>query len=284
VLPLPPPPPLPLAHGELTEKDAAELRGLKGQIQQRVGVVCEGYKEKCLRRRLAVRMRARGVHGYGQYAALLETDESEYARLVDAITINVSKLYRNPEVWEATARIVLPELARIRPGPIRIWSAGTAGGEEAYTLALLVLDHGPAVGLDPGRVKVLGTDVDVRTLQIARAAEYGPFAFTEIPEDVRERWFEGPERTRVRAEARRMVEFRELDLMRDPYPGGQHLIVCRNVIIYFERVVQEAIFQRFHESLAPEGFLLLGKVEALFGPVAGAFRTLANRERLFQRL
>lgn len=281
--PLRPPPPLPLAHGELNESDAAELRALKSQIQRRVGFVCEGYKEKCLRRRIAVRMRARGVHGYGEYAELLESDPGEYARLLDAITINVSKLFRNPEVWEATARFALPALA-LQRGPIRIWSAGTAGGEEAYTLAILVLQYGPEAGLDPTRVRVLGTDIDPRSLEIARGGEYPPFAFTEISDELRDRWFEGPERQRVRPEVRRMVAFAPLDLMRDPYPTGQHLIVCRNVVIYFEREAQEALFNRFHDALVPDGFLLLGKVEALFGAAAAGFRTIANRERLFQRV
>ena len=80
-----------------------------------------------------------------------------------------------------------------------------------------------------------------------------------------------------------MVHFRSMDLITDPYPPNQHLILCRNVVIYFERAVQEAVFRRFHDALAPGGYLSLGKVEALFGGVAGLFRVISNRERLFRR-
>ena len=92
---------LPLAQGELSEKDARELQDLKEQIRRDVGFYCDGYKEHCLRRRIAVRMRARGMHRYADYAALLLKDPQEYQKLRDAVTINVSKFYRNPEVWEA---------------------------------------------------------------------------------------------------------------------------------------------------------------------------------------
>lgn len=281
--PVPAAPPLPLAHGDLSEQDAAELRALKQQIQSSVGFFCEGYKERCLRRRIAVRMRARAVHTYAEYGSLLRSDASEYERLVDTLTINVSKFYRNPEVWEMLSRRILPELCALPDPVIRIWSAGTASGEEAYSASIMVQEYGRQHGVDPARFEILGTDIDRDSLAYAARAEYTDFAMTDIDTELSARWFDHDGLHRLRPEARRNVRFDTLDLIRDPFPAGQHLIFCRNVIIYFERAIQEELFARFHEALVPGGILVLGKVEALFGSPAGLFQSLANRQRIFRR-
>ena len=280
---LPVVPPLPLAQGELSDSDAAELLALKRQIQAQVGFVCDGYKEKCLRRRIAVRMRARGVHTYAAYGRLLQQESPEYERLVDTLTINVSKFFRNPEVWDVVREQVAPALFARVP-VIRVWSAGTAAGEEAYTAAMLLHDYASAHGHSIHRFRILGTDIDRESLAFARRAEYADFAMTDIDPGVRDRWFEHDGNYRLKPAARQHVRFDTLDLIRDPYPHGQHLIFCRNVIIYFERAVQETLFQRFHEALAPGGFLVLGKVEALFGSATTMFQAVANRQRVFRRL
>lgn len=276
-------PPLPLAQGDLSASDAADLLLLKRQIQNTVGFQCEGYKERCLRRRIAVRMRARGVHTYADYADLLQRDAGEYARLVDTLTINVSKFYRNPDVWDVVARKVLPELYAMDAPVLRAWSAGTASGEEAYTLSMLLHDQADAHGTPAERFRIVGTDIDRESLAVAARGEYTEFAMTDIDPAVRDRWFHSDRVYRLRERARRIVEFDTLDLIRDEYPADQHLILCRNVIIYFERAVQEQLFRRFHDALVPGGFLVLGKVEALFGASAALFETVANRERVFRR-
>ena len=276
---------LPLAHGELGEADARELQALKKQVEEDSGLRCDGYKEKCLRRRIAVRMRARGVHRYADYAALLRSDPAEYDRLLATIVINVSKFFRNPEVWQALRERVVPRLLELDARPIRIWSAGTAGGEEAHSVAIMMLEALGGVGGDALRldhIRVLGTDIDEESLEVARRGEYGDLALSETPPEIRARWFDAGKSWRLRPEPRRLVEFRTLDLMRDPFPQGQHLILCRNVIIYFERAVQEELFLRFRDALAPGGYLVLGKVETIFGPAAAAFRQVAPRERIYQ--
>ncbi|MEX0907014.1 MAG: protein-glutamate O-methyltransferase CheR [Gemmatimonadota bacterium] len=274
---------LPLAQGDLDESDAAELLELKQQIQRAVAFQCEGYKEKCLRRRIGVRMRARGVHTYADYARLLEHDATEYQLLVDTLTINVSKFFRNAEVWEVVRDRVLPELFALDAPQLNVWSAGTAGGEEAYTISILMQEYAAAHGEAVERFQITGTDIDRESLGFAARAEYTDFAMTDIDEAVRDRWFEHDTVYRLKPQARERVRFDTLDLIRDPYPTGQHLIFCRNVIIYFERAVQEVLFQRFHDALAPGGFLVLGKVEALFGSSSTLFQTVANRQRVFRR-
>jgi len=279
-------PGLPLAYGELPADDARELDSLKGYIEASGGFLCTGYKERCLRRRIAVRMRARGTHRYAEYEALLRRDPAEYQRLLDTVTINVSKFFRNPEVWRALEQHVLPTLFQHDGGEVRVWSAGCAGGEEPYTVAIMLQEYAERHGLQArvDRFRIRATDIDRESLAAAGRAEYGDFAFTEAPDGMRQRWFEGPRQARLRPEIRQRVQFETVDLLRDRLPSGQNLVFCRNVIIYFEREVQEELFQRFHEALAPGGFLVLGKVETLFGPAATAFRAVANRERIFRKV
>lgn len=272
-----------LATGELSARDTLELESLKRRIEDLAGFCCDGYKERCLRRRIAVRMRARQVHAYADYASLLESDPVECRRLVDAVTINVSKFFRNSEVWSLIEREVLPELMRLDEPRINVWSAGCAAGEEIYTLAILLLEFAEREQIEVQRFHLLGTDIDEKALADARRGSYGTFSLSETPAAVRQRWFEGPEHTRVRREVRELVRFEPLDLIAGSYPGDQHLIFCRNVVIYFERHVQESVFRRFQAALQPGGFLLLGKVEALFGEQLRSFTMVSGRDRLFRK-
>jgi chemotaxis methyl-accepting protein methylase len=275
--------PAEFGRGELAPRDAAEFRGLKRMIQARAGLCCDGYKERVLRRRIAVRMRAKNVQTFGAYAALLKRDPSEYQRLVDTVTINVSKFFRNASTWVLLRDLVIPELWSSSHERVRIWSAGSAAGEEAYSVAILLLQHGEQHGPGIDRFDILATDIDSDVLEQARHAEYGPFAFTEMAEATRERWFEGEKHNRLREDVKRHVRFEKLDLMTGEFPVDQHLILCRNVLIYFERDVQHAMFRRFHDATASNGFLQLGKVETLFGAPSGLYETVSARERLFRK-
>ncbi|MEX2611375.1 MAG: protein-glutamate O-methyltransferase CheR [Gemmatimonadota bacterium] len=271
---------LPLAHGPLTEREVAELGALLGYVENRTGLACASYKERCMRRRVAVRMRACGVHDYAAYQRLLEGQPEELERLLNAVTINVSKFLRNPEVWKVLRDAVVPELAVVR-GEVRLWSAGTAAGEEAYSLAMLVEES--AGSLEPQRCRILATDVDRGALAAAASGTYAEYAMGDLDAGRRRRWFGGPDQRTVDEQLHARVRFRPLDLLRDPFPREQHLILCRNVIIYFERRVQEDLFRRLHAALAPGGFLVLGKVEALFGSATGLFSPVAPRERVYRR-
>ncbi len=273
---------LPLAQGELSEKDAQELQQLKEQIRRDVGFYCDGYKEHCLRRRIAVRMRARGLHSYAEYAELLLRDANEYQKLRDAVTINVSKFYRNPEVWAMVDERVLPELFAA-DRKLRIWSAGCAGGEEPYSIAMLLREHAARTGQEDKlqQFDILGTDIDRESLTMAQRGLYTSFAFTDLPDDIRKRWFLPPDYIRVSPLIRDAVRFETLDLITEDFDRGYDLIFCRNVVIYFERKVQDALFAKFHEALAPDGFLVLGKVETLFGHNSTLFRPVSQRERIF---
>ncbi len=276
---------LPLVNGELSPADAAQLEVLKNYIVVRSGFNCDSYKEKCVRRRIAVRMRAHGVHTYADYTAVVARDALEFQRLVDNLTINVSKFFRNPEVWHAIRTHIVPALFALETPSVQIWSAGCSSGEEAYSVAMeLVLRAEHEQRTDAlSRFRILGTDIDQAILERARAAGYGNYSLLDTPEEIRRRWFTTGKMHRLAPEIARMVTFDVGDLVTSAYPERQHLIMCRNVLIYFERSVQERMFERFRDALVPGGILVLGKVETLFGPAARGFRVLAGRERIFQK-
>lgn len=257
---------------------------LTGKITRERGFGCASYKEKCVRRRIAVRMRARGVHTFEEYSAVLDRDEREYELLLDALTINVTKFFRNPETFAAIDREIVPVLfARAEP-QLRIWSAGCASGEEAYSLAILMHRHAIASARRFERVEVLGTDVDRASLDAAEHAMYLEPTLSDTPPDIRQLYFSMQAPRRIHADVRARVQFRRHDLLREPFPEPQHLICCRNVIIYFDRATQETLFERFADVILPGGFLVLGRVETLFGPARAKFAPVDGRERLFRRL
>lgn len=252
------------------------------------GFGCASYKEKCLRRRIAVRMRARGVHTYEDYARILDDDAAEYDRLLDALTINVTKLFRNWDAYASMAANVVPELWSRETPEIRVWSAGCSSGDEPYSLAILFHRYAATNGMlaQLGRVRVLGTDIDRQVLAAAERGEFEEGDFADTPDDLRKRYFTATEPFTVNPTIRTMVRFERRDLLTQTPPtehGLLDLIVCRNVLIYFDRDTQERLFDAFHAALAPGGFLVLGKVETLLGRARTMFAPVDARERVFRR-
>lgn len=265
--------------------DDPELERLKAKIHRDRGFNCHFYKEKCLRRRLAVRMRARVQATFAEYAALLDRDPAEYDLLLDTLTINVTKFFRNAESWRAVEDLVLPAVFDGSPGVRRIWSAGSASGEEAYSASILLREwagrNGRTAELE--RVRIVGTDIDRRSLEAAARAEYPELSLSEMPAELRERWFSPGPPFRLHPEARGGVSFHRRDLISEPPPPDQTLIFCRNVVIYFDREIQEAVFQKMHDALLPGGFLVMGKVETLVGRTRALFQPISHRERIFRK-
>ena len=264
-----------------------DFSGLTRKITLERGFGCASYKEKCLRRRVAVRMRARGVHTYEDYARLLDHDASEYDRLLDALTINVTKLFRNWDAYDSLARQVVPTLWSRDARAIRVWSAGCSSGHEPYSLAILFHRHAEASGaLDQlSRVDVLGTDIDRSCLAAAKRGEYVEADFGDTPAELRAQYFSASAPFTVAPTIRAMVRFDYRDLLSArPQTGKCDLIVCRNVLIYFDRETQIRVFDLFYESLAPDGYLMLGKVETLLGPSRAKFTAVDARQRIFRRL
>ena len=272
----------------LINEDDDAFRELMDKVTRDRGFRCSSYKDKCLRRRFAVRMRARGTASHTEYARILDADPREYDRLVRSLTINVTKFFRNWDTFSAVAQKVIPALWDRGERELRIWSAGCSSGEEPYSIAILLHKHA-AERNQLSRLEtasIVGTDIDADCLGEADRAFYSEPALVETPADLRERYFPhvGGMYSML-PEVRRLVTFQNRDLIGSAPPFDDvHLLVCRNVVIYFEREAQDALFAEFHRALAPGGFLVLGKVETLLGAARGLFSPVNARERIFRKI
>lgn len=232
------------------------------------------YKDRCLRRRLAVRMRACGVESLVEYANLLSQSATETDHLLQALTINVTQFFRNPEVWDRLETLLRP-VVRARQGAVRIWSAGCASGEESYSLALLCAQLGiEELGIEAKPPVIDATDIDVKSLEWARTARY-PKRVVSSTSRLTQLLVPVGEEVQVPEEIRRAVRVRHHDMLREPPPDPPYdLVLCRNVIIYFGREAQDRLMEQFTDSLHPGGFLMLGRVETVLGPARARLELL----------
>ncbi len=261
---------------------------LSKRITQVAGLAVDAYKPRCLRRRIAVRMRANNVTTYEEYLRILENAPEELQKLSDALTINVTKFFRNIELWERLRDDVLPALWQDHAGRVRVWSAGCASGEEPYSLGILFAATAERVRhaewMD--RLHIDATDIDRVCLQRARDAIYPASAFSETPAELVDTYTETltDGMRRVKEIVRRSVHVNRLDLTREPPRDRSYdMIVCRNVLIYFDRAMQERLFATFAEALRPGGILVLGKVETILGPTRDKLEMVEARERIYRR-
>jgi chemotaxis methyl-accepting protein methylase len=264
------------------------LAALAERIAGRSGLDMGAYKDRCLRRRIATRMRACGVKDYEDYVRFLDQRPEELELLLDALTINVTKFFRNPETWAWLGAHLLPGLLSARAGRLRVWSAGCASGEEPYTVLMLVAMVLERLG-HPGwleRCHVDATDIDRASLERARIGRYDLRAFSEADPAVPARFCTPVENGEVEVlpALRAQVEVRRLDLTCESPPAGQYdLIFCRNVVIYFDRSTQDRLMHLFADALAPDGILVLGKVETILGAARSRFELVEPRERIYRK-
>lgn len=237
-----------------------------------------------MRRRIGARMRARGVHSYDAYAALLRRDPDESRRLVDALTIHVSRFYRNPETWDAMAATILPDLWRARGGALRCWSAGCAAGEEPYTLAMLLLEHARRAGTSPPDGLIDATDYDRGSLEQAAQGTYPRAVLKDLPPQLSRRYVASRDPLVLAPEVRRLVRLARHDLTQELPPAPPYdLVLCRNVVIYFDAPTQERIASLLTDALMPGGYLVLGKVEIIRGEARSRLALENPRERIYRR-
>lgn len=267
-----------------SEFPEAEFREVCRILLARRGFDLAMYKDRCVKRRIATRVRARGFSEARPYLVLLETDEAELDALLATLTIHVTQFFRNPSTFALLERQVLPELLRRVQAEgrksLRLWSVGCASGEEPYSLALLVREVA-SPGLE---VDILGTDISAAILESARAGLYEAQRLAEVPAAVRERYF-APEGKgfRLAEPVRKMVRFERHNMLTAPAYPPADLILCRNVLIYFSREEQEKILQRFAAALPVGGILVLGKAEMLLGESRRLFAAECAGERIYRR-
>ena len=243
-----------------------------------------GYKRASLARRVQRRMDAVGVTAYDDYLDRLMVDPDEFTQLFNTILINVTAFFRDTDAWDYLRTDLLPELLQRREGqPIRVWCAGCASGQEAYSLAMALAEQ---LGVDEfrDRVKIYATDVDEEALAQARQAAYSKSELDGVPAEMREKYFEpAGNRFVFRKELRRAVIFGRNDLVQDAPISHVDLLSCRNTLMYFNADTQAQILNRMHFALRPDSVLFLGKAEMLLGHSA-YFRPVELKRRFFKKV
>jgi two-component system, chemotaxis family, CheB/CheR fusion protein len=270
--------------GAAEEVDST-LEDLLAFIRDSRGFDFTGYKRSSLARRIRKRMHEAGSPDYADYRDQLESNTEEFGHLFNTILINVTSFFRDTETWTFLQREVLPELLADtnREREIRVWSAGCASGEEAYSLAIAFAE---ALGVEEcaKRVKIYGTDVDDEALRDARIGLYSAKAIEAIPAEFRDKYFErnGTQFSFRRADLRRRVIFGRHDIARDAPISRLDLLVCRNALMYFNVETQAQVIDRFHFALREGGYLFLGKAEMLLSD-SERFEVVSMRQRIFRR-
>lgn len=217
------------------------------------------YKERQMRRRIDTLIQRHKIKGYDEFVKTIKTDQKLFDEFVNYLTINVSEFYRNAEQWEMLDKDVFPQLIRKYGKKLTIWSAACSTGDEPYSLVMALSKHIPL-----NQIKVIATDIDKQVLEKAKGGLYNEKSIAAVPADMKRKYFEkiGPS-YKISDEIKRQVEFREHNLLKDPYPKGCHLIVCRNVVIYFTDEAKDEIYKKFHDSLVTGGVLFIGNTEQI---------------------
>jgi two-component system, chemotaxis family, CheB/CheR fusion protein len=245
-----------------------------------------GYKPSTLISRIQKRMHMVRIHGFAEYQDHLEVHPEEFGQLFNFMLINVTSFFRDPQIWKYVAEEVVPAIAeRAEHRLVRIWSAGCASGEEAYTMAMLLAERlGREAFLE--NVKIYATDVDEEALAEARAAVYARPKMEGVPEDLGARYFEqvgGGQRFVFDKDLRRSVIFGRHNLVADAPISRIDLLVCRNTLMYLNAETQAQVLNNLHFALNDDGYLLLGKAEMLFTKQK-SFVAVDLKRRVFRKV
>lgn len=242
----------------LSDKQTRDFEYFKRRIQRKVGLDLNQYKQQQMHRRLLGLVERAGVDSFADYYSLIERDAAQMGLFMDRLTINVSELFRNPEQWQLVQENVLEPEIRLRRS-LRIWSAGCSFGAEPYSLAMLLDDLGPRA-----KHYLLATDIDATILRRAQKGHFTETDVKNVPAELRRRYLaQRGSDLEVAAAARDRVTFKRHNLLADDFEGDFDLILCRNVVIYFNDEAKDILFARFAKALRPGGHLFVGGTERI---------------------
>ncbi|WP_213763455.1 CheR family methyltransferase [Caballeronia sp. dw_19] len=263
--------------------DIDVLQALLSILRIRTGHDFRHYKRGTVMRRIERRLQVNGVADLAGYKRFIEMHPEETTALLKDMLIGVTNFFRDRKSFDALEQRVVANLFAARPldEPVRAWSAGCSTGEEAYSLAMLLSEHGPAHGKFP-LIQVFATDVDASAIETARAGVYAGSIVADISAERLSRFFVKPGgRYQVSKELRQRVVFAIHNILSDPPFSGMDLISCRNLLIYLDRTVQHRVLETFHFALRPGGFLFLGGAESI-EIASDLFEQVDKRNRIYQ--
>ena len=259
--------------------DPESFRAIADFAYRESGLTLVEEKATMIQSRLRQRLRALGLSGFTEYCALIgsEAGQEERRHLISALTTNVSHFFREAHHFETLTAFLDERLPHLRSGgQMRIWSAGCSNGQEAVSAAIALLEHAPEItSLD---LRILGTDIDPKVVSFARAGIYPDRLMNGLADGLRQKYFSpadaagGETSFAVVPTIRNMIRFNELNLLAKwPMTRPFDVILCRNVVIYFDADTQAALWPRFRRVLKPDGLLFLGHSERIADPAQHGF-------------
>ena len=241
----------------------------KKNIQLLTRINLSDYKERQMKRRIDTLMRRNGFKQYDEYIRSLRIDKDLYTEFVNLLTINVTEFFRNRERWDILSQEILPELLS-SDRSIKVWSCACSTGEEACSVAMLLLSQ-----LPPEYVHILATDIDQESLDSARQGVYNSISRDKLPAGVLGKHFDlDNNNNTVRKHVLDCITYQKLDLLRDRYPDNCDLILCRNVMIYFTDEAKDRIYRKLYDSLRVGGYLFVGNTEQIIASERYGFRSV----------
>ncbi len=272
---------------EITGLNDREFKFLLDKIKRSRNIDFSGYRPRVLKRRVKQRLDLLGCATYWDYIMLLNKDPKEYDRLIESLTIKVSEFFRDAKVFHLLGEIIIPEIVSLKRGQgnkkIRAWSCGTGFGQEAYSIAMLFLEA-RRVNLDNFDLKIVATDVDKSVLEEAPWGSYDRRSLGNMKAHLLFKYFSrSQDRYVVSDAARKAVTFEAHDLLSGRIKGDMDLILCRNLLIYFEQEFQEKALGNLYSALNSGGFLVLGAVEAIKPPMSDYFEAVDLKAKIYRK-
>ncbi|MDA3846429.1 MAG: protein-glutamate O-methyltransferase CheR [Vallitaleaceae bacterium] len=237
----------------------ADYEAFKEVIFKISGIDLNAYKERQMKRRIDSLIRKNGYKGYDDYVDALKINGSVYEEFINYLTINVSEFFRNPAQWEVLKEEVIPYLQKEFSKNIKIWSAACSTGDEPYSLAMVLSEFIPL-----NQINIIATDIDDQILSKAKTGLYNEKSLAAVPERFIKKYFTLVGKSyKISDEIKQCITFKKHNLLKDAYPRGLDLIVCRNVLIYFTEEAKNDIYMRFNGSLKKKGILFVGSTEQI---------------------
>ncbi len=280
----------------VTEDRKRTFKLLIQLILQNRGVDFRNYHTELLKRRFALRIKANNLSSYGEYIKYLEHSPKEYEKLFDALCINVSEFFRDPPLWVTLNYLfehVISNKLKTGEKTLKIWSAGCANGEEAYSLAIAASE---ALRSDAKliNIEIIATDIDKKCVETAQKGEYAQDSIKNVNDKQLIKYFIEIDKHskldnskdkiyKVRENIRSLVEFSQMDLIAGNYPKDLDLMLCRNVFIYFDRHLQEKLLRKFYDVIKPGGYLCLGQSESMLLEVRKLFEDTDSNARIYKK-
>ena len=256
------------------------------EIKLKLKINIEQYKEAYIKRRIAVRMRACKCKTYREYYEyLIKNNPDEYKKLENTLTVNVTEFWRDRTVYKEITNILENMISDKTTRSIRIWSAGCSSGEEPYGIAIIIDKLLEKYNRRFMRVSITGTDIDKKILERAKKGIYINKQLKNMDSATISKYFHklNEQEYQIKEQVKKYVQFKQHDLIKQPPLKHMDIILCRNVIIYFDKQLQEKLFLKFYEGLNKEGYLILGKTEILHGEARDLFKPVNHRERIYQK-